>query len=302
MITRLSDKEKYVFRALLGILFLLSAAAKLVSIDQFEIYIFSFGWLRLGLAYMFARLVIAAEFFLGLSLIINIYPRITWKLTGLMLLGFTGFLAWLAISGNTDNCHCFGEFVDLDPVQSLLKNIVFLVVWLFGAEIDGFAQAAPQWLKPVLGGSLAAVCLATVLIVSPPDNWNYKAYSRGASYVDDALHDYLEDGVLPESVGQGDKVVCFISLSCEYCHLASQKIATLRKQGQFSDAPIIALISRGETEVDPTYYFEETGLDASEYKYIPASSFLQITSGALPLILVLHNGVVQEKYGYRDLH
>ena len=43
---------KYVFRALSGILFLLSATAKLVGIDAFEIYLFSFGWFSLGSAFL----------------------------------------------------------------------------------------------------------------------------------------------------------------------------------------------------------------------------------------------------------
>ena len=64
------DKFKYVFRALLGILFLFSATAKLIGIDAFEIYLFSFGWFSLGTAFLLARLVIVAEYVLGLLLLL----------------------------------------------------------------------------------------------------------------------------------------------------------------------------------------------------------------------------------------
>ena len=121
------DKFKYVFRALLGILFLFSATAKLIGIDAFEIYLFSFGWFSLGTAFLLARLVIVAEYILGLLLLTNFYPRLAFWGSLAMLAGFSLFLTVLAVKGNHDNCNCFGELVNLNPVQSLLKNLGMLV-------------------------------------------------------------------------------------------------------------------------------------------------------------------------------
>ena len=41
---------------LLGVFFIVSALAKLVDIDQFEIYIFSYNLLSLNLSFLVARL------------------------------------------------------------------------------------------------------------------------------------------------------------------------------------------------------------------------------------------------------
>ena len=112
---------KYVFRVLPGILFLFSATAKLIGIDAFEIYLFSFGWFSLGTAYLLARLVIAAEYTLGLLLIANLCPKTAWWGSVAMLAVFSVFLGWLALSGNRENCNCFGELVNLNPLQSLGK-------------------------------------------------------------------------------------------------------------------------------------------------------------------------------------
>lgn len=55
-------------RVFLAALFLVSAVAKLLAIDDFELYIFSYGFLSLNVSYLAARLCIAAECWLGLMI------------------------------------------------------------------------------------------------------------------------------------------------------------------------------------------------------------------------------------------
>ena len=173
---KLNNTLQYVFRVLLGILFLFSATAKLIGIDAFELYLFSFGWFPLGTAYLLARLVIAAEYTLGLLLIANFWPRLAFWASLALLAGFTIFLGVLAATGNRDNCNCFGELVNLNPVQSIWKNLGMLGLLLLSADVRPF-QIKHQGLWFALA---AVVPLATVLIVSPPDNWRYDSYARHA--------------------------------------------------------------------------------------------------------------------------
>ena len=60
---------------LLGVLFIVSAVAKLVEIDTFELYIFSYHLLPLTLSFLAARLVIVAEMLCGIGLLANIWKR-----------------------------------------------------------------------------------------------------------------------------------------------------------------------------------------------------------------------------------
>lgn len=287
----------YVFRALLGILFLLSATAKLIGIDAFEIYLFSFGWFSLGGAYLLARLVIAAEYTLGLLLIGNFYPRLAFWGSLAMLGGFSIFLAGLLLAGNEGNCHCFGEWVDLDPKQSLLKNAGMLVLLLLGARVKPFSiRFRGLWFTLAL-----IVPLATVLIVSPPDNWRYDSYVRHELVNETALREALDAEILPSSITAGDCVVCFYSLKCLFCKMSAQKLITLRARGEFSQAPLIIVFGRGE-DTDTSSFFAETGLQPDEVHFIEPADFLRITNGAFPVILVMDHGQAVEKYNYRNLH
>ena len=282
---------------MLGILFLCSATAKLVGIDAFELYLFGLGIFPLGTSYLLSRLVIAAEYTLGILLIANFYPRLAFWGTLLMLVGFTAFLAVLTATGNRDNCNCFGEWVNLNPVQSIWKNLGMLALLLLSAGIPAFqVKHKPLWL------TLACVVpLATVLIVSPPDNWRYDSYARHELVNEQALQEALEAGILPASVAEGDRVVCFYSLKCHYCKMSARKMTTLRERGEFSQAPVIAVFGRGDNP-DPAPFLEETGFRPDEVHFIEPSDFLRITNGSYPVILVMHDGVPVEKYNYRNLH
>ena len=288
---------KYVFRALLGILFLFSATAKLVGIDAFEIYLFSFGWFSLGTAYLLARLVIAAEYTLGLLLIANFRPKLAFWSTLALLIGFSAFLAMLAATGHHDNCNCFGEWVDMSPAQSLWKNLGMLVLLLLSAGVPAFrVRHQGLWL------TLAAIVpLATVLIVSPPDNWRYDSYTRHELVNEPALQEALASGILPAQVAEGDRVVCFYSLRCHFCKMSAQKLVTLRSRGEFPTTPLIVIFGRG-ADTDTTAFFAETGLEPDEVHFIEPADFLRITNGTFPVILVMHDGTVVARYNYRSLH
>lgn len=260
-------------------------------------YLFSFGWFSLGSCYLLARLVIAAEYTLGLLLIGNFHPRLAFWGSLAMLGGFSLFLAGLLLAGRQDNCHCFGEWVDLNPAQSLLKNAGMLVLLLPGARMTPFrVKHKGLWL------ALACIVpLATVLIVSPPDNWRYDAYARHALVNEEALQESLDSGLLPDSVTEGERVVCFYSLKCHFCKMSAQKLAMLRTRDEFSSAPVIVIFGRG-ADTDTTLFFEDTGLVPDEVHFMEPADFLRITNGRFPLLLVLQDGAVHEAYNYRNLH
>ena len=288
---------KYVFRVLPGILFLFSATAKLIGIDAFEIYLFSFGWFSLGTSFVLARLVIAAEYTLGLLLLANLCPKTAWWGAVAMLAGFSVFLGWLALSGNRENCNCFGELVNLNPVQSLVKNLVMLLILLPAYGVQPFqCRFKKLWIT-----LMAVVPLAAVFIVSPPDNWRYSAYDRSEPINRQAFQEALEQGLLPASLVEGDRVVCFYSLKCRFCKLSARKIVTLRERGEFSEAPLIAVFGRGEN-TDTTEFLEETGITFDEIHFLEPDDFLLITNGAFPVIAILHDGDITAVYNYRNLH
>ena len=130
-------KNKYVshtIRILIGCVFIASAILKYLSIDTFDLYIYEHQLFNYAITAILTRLLIAAEFALGIMLIGNILIKFTYFTTFLFLAGFTVylFLQPLLFDVDLSNCHCFGDKIILNHTQSIIKNIVFDVVTLVG--------------------------------------------------------------------------------------------------------------------------------------------------------------------------
>ena len=69
------------------------------------------------------------EALLGAALITGVWRKVVAVITGIVLVGFTILTFFLYIKNPRMDCGCFGEIIHLTHLQSLLKNIVLLVLW-----------------------------------------------------------------------------------------------------------------------------------------------------------------------------
>lgn len=300
--------------------FIVSAVAKLASADMFEMYIFSFAILPLEMSFLAARLVICAELALGLLLLLNTRSKFPLYAAAAMLGGFSLFLIWLLAKGESGNCHCFGELVNFSPAQSLLKNGVM------GAMLAVAWRAKPYKIgRPWLWNSLLAVAaIATVFIVSPPDNWFYEGYAQH-SFDQRQFDSAIESGLLPPSLAEGEKTLCFFSLKCEFCQMTATKLGGLRREGKFTEGELISVFGRNPEDkqkcgelltcapADDAHlemvgdglaqqFFRERKLDCTTWCNVDPGTLIRITSGRFPVVAIMRDGKLVAEYGYRDLH
>ena len=106
-------------RVLISALFFVSAVAKMYPspeiglIKYFEIkqLVQGLGFNEI-LAQYFSRSIIAFEFFIAISVLLNNYlKRIIYPISILPLVAFTTHLTYLVFQGNDGNCGCFGELI-----------------------------------------------------------------------------------------------------------------------------------------------------------------------------------------------
>lgn len=281
---------KTALRVVLGVIFLASAILKLQSIDSFEVYLYSFGFLKLSTAFIFSRLVISLELLLGVLLIFGIYLRKTITISALMTLFFTAFLVVLAFGDNTDHCHCFGDYLKMSPLASIGKNIVLLVLlgFIYGSS------ATENKFKKYLFAGFAVLSLAIPMIISPPDTFFIEKYAKKTSYNEQSLNHFLKEN----NYDNDTKVLCFFSPTCRFCKLAVKKIAVIaNKSNRQQDFQFIFWGSEEKIE----QFFEDTHTPVFPYSTLNGHDFLEITDGKMPLIVLLKNGKVQHKYGYRSI-
>jgi len=157
-----------VLSILLGLVFILSGLTKLYPIELFELTFIDLGVGTWKTAPFISRLFIAMEFFLGIMLIFNIrLKKFTLKATLGLIIAFTIYLfIQMYFEGNKGNCKCFGNFLVMTPLESIIKNLAMIAVagLLLWAKHDITYRF--QKLLMILG-LLASLSLPFIL--NPPD-------------------------------------------------------------------------------------------------------------------------------------
>lgn len=281
---------------LLGLVFAISSVAKLSSLESFELYIFSFGYASFDLCSIAARLIIIAEFLLGVFLAFNILPRLTRWLTGLSLAGFSIFLLWRAFIGDVESCHCMGDLVDMNPMQSLIKNIILALLLAYVWKDHG------RILKhqiPVACITSAAIIIV-VFLAFPPD-----FYYRGSS----ESHDLSEEAFRPvaDSLGlsTGKRAVCFYSGSCEHCkHCVSKMAGIISRHSLPKDSVFVLFMQTHENQDSvATSFFTENGEGlVLPYDYLHPVEFIPLTNGSMPLVVLFEDGKLIKEYDYLSIN
>lgn len=280
---------KHIIRILVGIIFSYSAVLKLISIDAFEVYVYSFGLFSLDITFLLSRLLISFELGLGIWLITGLYRKPAILLSATMLIGFSIFLVVLLMGDSEEHCHCFGEAIVFTHYESIAKNLVLLVLLAFV-----YKGAQYKFRFGILSlAVIALACTASPLIVSPPDTWMHDEYASKSTFNEQMLAEYIAE----QNLTTGKHMLSFFGTGCRFCKLSAKKIEVIKQKS--TNASLISYHFWGNDEGIQDFQ-DETFTEIPNYSIVEGGRFLKITDGKMPLIVLLENGKVVNKFGYRD--
>lgn len=271
---------RVVLRVLLALLFVVSAVAKLFGIDDFELYIFSYGFFPLNFCFIAARLCIGAELALAVLIAMGVWRRWVNMSALLLLTAFSLFLCYAILAGRNDSCQCFGRLADMPPSTSLLKNAVLVVLVLYYSAISSVTQAVRQsTAKTLVCAFLVLVSFTVPFVVSVPDNWMYGPAE--ARFDKEVFAEAIgEGGGLAEyHIGEGRRLVAFVTPGCPYCRMTRQKLNGIAERHRIDAENMVFL----------------------EPEQIGMGLFLGITHGMRPLVMLVDGGEVKTTYHYRNI-
>lgn len=292
---------------MIGCLFIAAAFLKLFSIDEFEIYIYSFDIFDFLTTTFIARLLIAGELILGIFLIFRIYYEFTLRITFLTLILFTLFLTYVAIFRNDDNCHCFGELIELSPIESIIKNVIVMIFLL--------SQRIKESTNRRVCGSLLIVTstLLIVFIISPPDAIYNKIYSSEKEISSRELYNAFDDIVKINfendtitldstaifNINDGRQMIAMVSAGCKYCKLGVKKLSMMMDNEE-SDIDDVDIFIWGSPEgiVD---FREETLTEDYQYWHIMPNKAIDITYGRFPIFILMEGNEIVKVGDFRSL-
>lgn len=298
---------------LVGGVFIIAAILKLISIDEFEIYIYSFNIFNFLLTTFVSRIIIIGEFILGLFLILKINYKFTWRISLLTLTLFTLFLTYTAIFRQDTNCHCFGELIELSPLESIIKNVILILLLLLSQKSKDKRQKA---LSEVQSSKFFVLCssffVLLVFIISPPDSIYKMLYSTEKEVSSIDLYesfdevtkiDFKEDELIFDSISdfntKENQLIVIVSSGCKYCKLGMKKLSLMMKKEELSAENIDVFIWGSPEGI--VNFRKETMTEDYNYWHIMPNKAIEITYGRFPIFIWTKEKNIIKIGDFRDL-
>jgi uncharacterized membrane protein YphA (DoxX/SURF4 family)/thiol-disulfide isomerase/thioredoxin len=281
----------FLFRAIAGVVFILSGFFKLYPVELFELSLIDTQIISWDIAPMVARIFIGGEILLGVFLILPFQKTkfsVSWAI--ILTLFFTLYLVlfWW-IKGNEVNCGCMGELIKMTPAQSLLKNAGLMICLLLSRKLEGIVLHFNfRWLfYPIL-----LISLILPFILNPISLSNSKPGSEHFPYP-------LQTELFPTHVNQNLNfdpnsdiaLLGFMSTTCDHCRIAARKLNLANNK--FNLPPIHLLMIGPLEEMDNFKLESESNF---EYTFYGEESFFKFNNGILPTLLYIKNGEVHNKW------
>lgn len=288
---------KIVIRLLLGAIFIASAVLKLLSVDHFELYIYSFGIFNFFITALLSRLLITFEFILGVFIIFRLLYNKTWWVSMITMIGFTLFLIYAALFRNDANCHCFGSFIEIDPMGSIFKNIALILMLLWVKNQKELKFKYKKWLI----GIVVLIGIVGAFVVVPPDALYNKIYTPKSKVNEVELHKILQDSALVEiSIVEGKHIVAFFVPGCKYCKMSMQKMDQIFKRNSIPVEKMQIIILGDQSRIE-TFMKETEVNNYNFYPYLNPMTFFNAVYGSFPTIIYMKGDQVMKVVNYRGI-
>ena len=280
----------------IGFLFILSAATKVYPMELFEYQFVDIGIANWHTAPYFARAIISMEFFLGMLLFLNIaLRRFTLKFAIGLLSFFCIYLSYKIITeGNAGNCGCFGESIQMSPLQGILKNIALIiacVVCYTVAEVELWSKKWKTYSIPFLLivscglGFFINPINSKEALFNEPEAMNYRVPLE-------LMYDSTQTEIPVMDLAKGKHIVAFLSLTCPHCKIAARKLAIIHKKNP--DLPIYFALN-GDKELVQGFLENASATTIPHNLFLGPEKWTKVAGFALPRIMYLNNSIVEKK-------
>lgn len=278
----------HILRIIVGLSFVLSGLAKLFPIEPFEIIFVDLGVSNWLYAPFIARFIIAFEITLGLCIIFDVWIKnIIYKVTLGSLAVFTAYLVYLLISkGNDVDCGCFGSFLALTPVESIIKNVVLIIILLL-IKKRHFNYGLVNWLIiPFL-----AIAFLTTFLLNRVGLQNAQAIELNESVDYSGLPELYQTNTKVDFT-EGKKIVAYLSYGCPHCESAAHKLAFLQTKYEIDNLYVV-LGSKHEENIQ--VFLDNTKIDFP-MMWIDDNDFFKYSGPVIPAFVYLEDGMLKKKW------
>jgi uncharacterized membrane protein YphA (DoxX/SURF4 family) len=280
-----------ILELLVGVIFLVAAAGKTYNMFGFSVQVRGYGILPSNpdteMALAWTMTIIEAV--IGAALIAGLHLRgMLLAGTAALLVAFTGLIAYGWAFHGLSDCGCFGTAIQLTPAQSIIKNLVLLVMTGFAwYELHNAPPDIDRKLRSpalaVAGAGLAAVFAAGLLGGEPTtldDEDRVPVEVSETELKDRPFAEFVfsrEDGSQLD-LGAEKYLVAFLNADCPHCQ---DSVKALNEVAILPDFPQVVALVMAKDE-DEMNMFRGTTSPLFEVYNIDHLTLLEFVHGPAP--------------------
>lgn len=277
-------------RIIVGLVFLLSGLLKLYPIEPFELNFIDLGVANWQRAPFLARSIIGLEIFLGLAILFmqgNQKRILSWTVG--VLVFFSIYLIIQIAKDDHGDCGCFGTFLSMSPIESLIKNGVLLFLSLV---LMNEGRAYNFRFSKALNVGLLAVSFVLPHVLNPIDlisARNLNAEITNFPLDVKLINENAMSSTWTDDLAKGRHVVAFLSMTCAHCRTTALKMHILKKEN-----PNFSFLMVLNGKIDKlSDFLADTRSENLPLLRLAADPFSKLTGGQVPLIVFVNEGEVK---------
>jgi len=278
---------------LVGLVFLVSG---LIKAFEMELFIRQIGDYDIisnpALILIGAWGIIITEFCLGTSLIINYKPGISIPPAALLIIIFIGTTGWAWYTGATDDCGCFGSWVERTPGEAIVEDIFLLAALLFSWKYNKKVKNWPFHLKEflIIFAFLAGLVLP-LLTGTLPDRINRLITGTGEG----EYEAFNLEGFTSFDLSTGRYIIIIMSTDCSHCR---EEVDNLISISSDNSLPKVLALTMNDEEQREDFIDEfEPGFNIYQ---IPDDDFWRLLEdGDIPRTILINDGRILKKWDYK---
>jgi hypothetical protein len=268
-----------------GLILLVAGLVKAVDMELFIRQIGDYGIITERVVLVVSAWgLIVLECGLGVALLVLYRPRVLLPLTALLFLIFAGVTSWAWLTEATQECGCYGAWLQHTPRQAVIENLILLaatvLAWM-GCRHGQIPQTRTRaW----------AVTIACLIGLAMPVAFGFPVSGIGQSASKPPQFDSIRvHGLGDVDVNTGGYLIVLMGTDCLHCQEA---IPELNMLSEAPDLPmLIALCTSKEADC---IEFTESFLPVFPIGHISDDLFWRLLSdGTMPRTILLEDGRIK---------
>jgi thiol-disulfide isomerase/thioredoxin/uncharacterized membrane protein YphA (DoxX/SURF4 family) len=288
-ISRFKTWVPVILSTIVGLVLLVSGLQKSFEIDLFIRQIRDYQIIANPLLIILgAWCLITFECCLGAALAVNFQPKIAVPLGSLLFLIFMAATGWAWHTGATNDCGCFGSWIERTPKEAMLEDVVLFCFLMIAWKWNRSFRKWPHFMKEFLVAIAFLLGLSLPLIVGP-------VIDRITSALTGPAKEGFENFVLnfPEKdLSVGKHIIFIMATDCPHCRAEMENLNKIAEDKELPD--VIAFVMNNKEQCDEFIFEFEPAFKIYQIK--DDDYWRLLGDGEIPRTILINDGLVIKKW------